>query len=226
VCTVTVVPHSSGARIVCNRDERRSRPDAEAPVVRTGGGLQTVWPRDPESGGTWIGTNEAGLVLVLINRNPRGYAPAPAGKRSRGTIIPALVTLHDMRDVLARVRQLNGREFEPFTLLAYQRTRLLCANNIGAGVNVNTAAVSRPMVFTSSSLGDHLVCGPRRELFARLVCGTPAPLDGQRAFHRHAWTHRPEISVCMSRPDAATVSRTVIDVDRARVRLQYSALPH
>jgi hypothetical protein len=225
VCTVTVVPHSSGARIVCNRDERRSRPDAEAPVVRTGGGLQTVWPRDPESGGTWIGTNEAGLVLVLINRNPRGHVPAPAGKRSRGTIIPALVTLHEMRDVLARVRQLSGPDFEPFTLLAYQRTRLLCAKNIHAGVKVDTAAVSRPMVFTSSSLGDHLVCGPRRELFARLVCGTRAPLDGQRAFHRHTWTHRPEISVCMSRPDAATVSRTVIDVDRARVRFRYSALP-
>lgn len=226
MCTVTVVPHSSGARIVCNRDERRSRPVAEAPVVRTDGGLQTVWPRDPEGGGTWIGTNEAGLVLVLINRNPRGHVPAPAGKRSRGTIIPALLTLDDMRGVLAHLTQLNGEDFEPFTLLAYQRTRLLCANNIGAGVNVDTAAVSRPMVFTSSSLGDHLVCGPRRELFARLVCGTPAPLDGQRAFHRHAWTHRPEISVCMSRPDAATVSRTVIDVDRARVRLQYSALPH
>jgi hypothetical protein len=47
---------------------------------------------------------------------------------------------------------------------------------------------------------------------------------GQRVFHRHAWPARPEISVLMSRPDAATVSRTVLDVSDGAIRMHYSRI--
>jgi hypothetical protein len=33
MCTVTIVPHHDGFRLVCNRDERRDRPAATPPTV-------------------------------------------------------------------------------------------------------------------------------------------------------------------------------------------------
>jgi len=80
-------------------------------------------------------------------------------------------------------------------------------------------------MFTSSSLGDVLVEPPRRELLERLVLAAGDWLHGQARFHRHRWTSRPEISVNMAREDAATVSRTTIDVTSSTIDLAYESLP-
>jgi hypothetical protein len=236
VCTVTVVPRASGFRIVCNRDERLSRPPAEPPAVRRVAGLTTVWPEDPLSGGTWIGANDAGLVMVLLNRTPGsrslvadriGRAATPR-QHSRGTIIPLLLGLDCLASVLNRAAALPAAEFEPFTLLVIKSSQIAVVRNTGARTIVRSGILSRPLMFTSSSLGDDLVERPRRELFARLVAAPAAPLPGQAAFHRHRWPGRPEISVCMRRRDAATVSRTLVDVDvfRPEVVLRYTPVPH
>ena len=70
----------------------------------------------------------------------------------------------------------------------------------------------RPVMFTSSSLGDAIVETPRRRLFEELVLAGDDWLRGQFRFHRHRWDEQPEISIQMARQDAATVSRTTIDV--------------
>ena len=81
-----------------------------------------------------------------------------------------------------------------------------------------------PLLFTSSSLGDALVEAPRQQLFQRMVVeGRSGWLRGQGRFHRHQWPSRPEISVRMERHDALTVSRTVVEVTRARRSLFYEA---
>jgi hypothetical protein len=59
---------------------------------------------------------------------------------------------------------------------------------------------------------------------------TSAP-DGQAAqdeYHRHQWPGREAISVNMRRHDAATVSRTVVEVREGSVRMSYQAIdvPH
>ena len=43
----------------------------------------------------------------------------------------------------------------------------------------------------------------------------------QDAYHRHRWPDRPYLSVCMSRPEAKTVSYTVTEVQSEHVRLAY-----
>jgi hypothetical protein len=83
-------------------------------------------------------------------------------------------------------------------------------------------------LFTSSGLGDALVEGPRRRLFERLVLGAEDSwLDGQSRFHRHRWPGQPELSVWMERPDARTVSRSVIDVaSNGEIDFFYESLVH
>lgn len=65
-----------------NRDEFLSRP-AEPPAVRRGR-IPFVAPRDLERGGTWIGTNAAGVVCALTNRDE---SPPPPGRPSRGALV-------------------------------------------------------------------------------------------------------------------------------------------
>lgn len=227
MCTVTVVPRPTGFRLVCNRDEQRTRPPAEPPELRQIGGMTTMWPRDPFSGGTWIGVNAAGLVMAVLNRRDRVKRPHPGARmRSRGTIIPSLLGLESLESAVARAVRLPAADFEPLTLLIVDRSRVAVLRNSRSRFTVRTRLLNRPLVFTSSSLGDHVVRQPRHALFARLVEHARSPLRGQAAFHRHRWRDRPELSVCMSRADARTVSRTRIDVegDGADVHIEYRPL--
>ena len=222
MCSVSIVPHRSGLRIVCNRDEQRERPAAEPPRVRAIGRVRAAWPTDPFSGGTWIGANEAGLAMVLLNRNPRRRARMTEEAPSRGTLIPSLMRLTRIAGVLKRLRRIDPDRFEPFTLLVVQDRTVAVVTNAGGAVSIRILRVHDPLLFTSSSLGDHLVSAPRQVLFQRLVRKHPSPLRGQAVFHRHSWKTRPELSVCMSRADARTVSRTVIDLTAQGVRISYT----
>ena len=75
--------------VAANRDERRARPTV--PMTRldgAGGGLAILGGRDEVGGGTWLATNEAGVVAGLTNR-PLRDGPDTA-KRSRGELPLAL----------------------------------------------------------------------------------------------------------------------------------------
>jgi uncharacterized protein with NRDE domain len=75
--------------VAANRDERRARPTVPMTCLDGGGGrLTIVGGRDEVGGGTWLATNEAGVVAGLTNR-PLRDGP-DAAKRSRGELPLAL----------------------------------------------------------------------------------------------------------------------------------------
>jgi hypothetical protein len=224
MCTVTIVPIGAGARLICNRDERRSRPTAIPPQWRRIAGGTAIWPVDPVGGGTWIAANDAGVAMVLLNRNPQGEVSPLVRSPSRGTIIPALIGHRSGESALDAVGAVGSTPFEPFTLLILHGRHLAVVTNTGTTLTIRSKALSRPVLFTSSSLGDHVVAAPRRALFAAMVATSDRQLQQQLAFHRHHWSDRPEVSVLMSRRDAATVSRTVIDIEASHVRVRYRAI--
>jgi hypothetical protein len=86
---------------------------------------------------------------------------------------------------------------------------------------IRSLDLSRPLFFTSSSLGDELAARWRAPLFATLVERGANRLEDQATFHRHRWNERPELSVLMNRSDAATVSITTIDVTDRRIHMRY-----
>ena len=50
MCTVTLLRRPHGYRVVCNRDESRSRRAALPPVQCFAGDRRCVWPVDPAGG--------------------------------------------------------------------------------------------------------------------------------------------------------------------------------
>jgi hypothetical protein len=179
-----------------------------------------VFPIDPQSGGTWIGANDQGLVAVLLNRNPRTRRTA-ARNPSRGGIVPRLLRCGSMDSALREAASVEAEPFEPFRIVLVQSGEVATFSNVASGAR---DVLDVPLMFTSSSLGDEVVEAPRRLLFERLVLRASDRAAGQFRFHRHQWARQLDVSVQMHRADAATVSRTTIDVTGLQVRFDYEPL--
>lgn len=220
MCTVTLLPVPGGARLACNRDESRTRPVALPPETRRFGRRQAVLPIDPVSGGTWVAINDAGLALTLLNVNPpRGANDTDYGsRRSRGTVIPRLLSSPTLEIAARRATMLDADDYAPFRLILTDAREVAEIVADGASLRLTRLGPLRgPLLWTSSGLGDALVEAPRRQLFDAMVTDP----QQQDAFHRHAWPDRLHVSVCMSRPDARTVNHTVIERRPDTVTLRY-----
>jgi hypothetical protein len=239
-----------GFRLVTNRDEVRTRPPATAPRWRGlgDGRARAVFPTDggggraeAAAGGTWVAASESGLVLCLLNGNPRPYPALPGPDRlvSRGVIVPQLIGCRDAEQAAGAAARLDLDAFAPFLLLAVD---LAPSGRAGAerGPRVFRVRWDRERLVTSrddvacvcavsSGLGDDLV-RPRLGLFSELMATVGARPETQDCFHRHVWRDRPEISVMMSRRDARTVSVTTVEVVAAgeaspgRVSMHYQPI--
>lgn len=178
-------------------------------------------PIDPSSNGTWVAVNDAGIALTLLNYN---LPDPPTGRDlSRGSVIPALIEASTVEQVIELARGIEHDRMMPFRLVAFDGESLMLWRGTEPVERAEVGPWSRePVMWTSSGLGDHLVEGPRRELFEGWFGKDPAGyLDEQLAFHRHQWPDREHLSVCMHRADARTVSYTTLDMDTDRITMTY-----
>jgi hypothetical protein len=233
MCTVSVIHRGDriahALRVVCNRDELRTRAEALPPRVCLLGARRAVMPIDPVSGGTWIAGSDAGFVMTLLNHNPGGARTVPVNDgvpRSRGTIIPRLVRASSFDEAVEHALHLRAREFQPFRLVILDMQSMCEIVSDGTTLRAfRTATEGRPLLFTSSGLGDELVDRSRRGLFEQLVPQYFATPAAQDVFHRHTWEGREHLSAQMSRPDARTVSRTTVELSRGGARMTYEPIP-
>jgi hypothetical protein len=224
MCTVSILERAGALRLVANRDEQRTRARAVPPAIVDINGMRVLMPIDPVSGGTWIAGNAAGLAIALLNVNPPG-SPLAAPPRSRGEIVPKLAGCSSLSKMAKIAASIDPRDYAPF--------RLVCAAfGIVLEIVPSTRSIQRlstrvPRMFTSSGLGDEEVEAPRRELFNQIVCEARVTDQDVRQdqFHSHQWPERPHLSVWMSREDACTVSRTVVEIGEGSVNMTYSAAP-
>jgi hypothetical protein len=223
MCTVSIIAldGSSGRfRLACSRDELLARPIALPPAIRQFGERRAVMPIDPKSDGTWVAVNDAGLAVALLNVNRLGGEKL-VRRESRGRIVPSLLHCNRVNDAIQAAGRLQPARYPPFRLVIIDGRQWGEVLSDGQRIDVVTRPFDgTPLVFTSSSLGDDLVHLPRRRLFERMVRRTPHRQD---EFHLHAWPDRPHLSVNMSRRDARTVSRTVIEVTADAATMGYVA---
>jgi hypothetical protein len=236
MCTVTALPRPLLVsdlsrdrlllRVACNRDELLTRQPALPPTRWVAGGRMALMPIDPDSGGTWIAANDAGLVFVLLNAQPR--ISTTDGDLSRGIIIPTLVGCATPVRALSQLQQVDVERFAPFRLLIIDRHEIVDCWPERDRIRHRRTPLQSAVLRTSSGLGDTVVAGPRRALFQRTFSEVSDPRLAQDLFHRHQWPGREAISVNMRRLDARTVSHTVVEVREGSVTLSYRAIewPH
>jgi uncharacterized protein with NRDE domain len=227
MCTVSWAATAEGYELLCNRDERRTRKAAHAPTVRTSRGVRFLAPTDTEAGGTWIAANEYGLTLCLLNRYSEGESQAAGEFRSRGLLLPDLMSLRDPAEVMRAVAGGGLSQFRPFTLLALAPGATPAAACwTGHRLLFSDDGDDSLMPLTSSSFNTAEVVRARRELFQRMAADSSnRPTEVLTRFHQ---SHEPELgpfSVCMHRPDASTVSFSRVKVNNGSVEFYYQPGP-
>lgn len=223
MCTASWLTEGDRFHFFFNRDELRTRARALPPERRQGDGCVYISPIDPDSGGTWFAATDRGLILALLNRSVDGRPPA-AGRRSRGTLIPALVGAGDLATVATLLGELPLAECAPFRLFA-DGPGQSALGAVWNGLELQIQPLLTPSgLLCSSSRGDHQVTRERSELWsarrAQRAADGPAEL---RRFHRSHLPVRSASSVCMHREDASTVSHLEVRREPEAVHVAYFA---
>ncbi len=208
--------------IYFSRDEQRKRAQAESPELREVDGMKCLFPRDPAGGGTWIGANEYGVVVCLLNDYQAPFDYAAGGiYRSRGLLVSdVLGGVSELQSADKYVRScVKEADYAPFRLVVFGLGKCTCWCWDGKSLTVDQE-VRCPV--TSSSWDSKRVEEGRKEIFHQLVVEGELSLDD---YHRHQLDGDVESSVCMSREHTQTVSLTKVSVDHRAglVKIQYGA---
>lgn len=222
MCTVTWIQSGDRYSLFCNRDELRARQPSRPPAVHPGGATRFLAPKDGDAGGTWIAVNELGLSLCLLNDYSATARLAERDFTSRGHLVTELIQAGDLDQLAAAWSAIDPSRYRPFKLLALAPAadaHLLGWN--GEVPSHTTSLVTAPLC--SSSFDEAGATRARSDLYPELA--TRDPTDLRRSHLRFHQSHRPQrgpYSVCMHRPDAVTVSFTVVEVDPDEVSMAYA----
>ncbi|MBC7931517.1 MAG: NRDE family protein [Rubrivivax sp.] len=218
----------AGYELFCNRDERLTRLPARPPALLEAEGVRFLAPVDGDFGGSWIGVNEAGLSLCVLNRHDdaAGHGRELSGTEhefeSRGLLLTSLMHCRSVAEAMHRVESAHLSRFRPFTLFAIAPDRApLAAHWTGRRLSFETGGDSL-MPLTSSSYEPADVAESRKKLFRQLTAASHVTTaDVLLDFHRSHAPARGPVSVCMHRDDAATVSFSRVRVSEGLVEFSY-----
>ncbi len=234
MCTLTVVAGAADSwRLVMNRDERRTRGPASAPVVRAVAGARVLAPRDGDAGGSWIVADEARRIWCVLNGDRVAAEWREAGDEpSRGELPFLLLEAGAVvgRDVEAELRRrlAAGRlRQRPFQLVLAERADALTRLAFdGAAITVERAVA--PWIATSNGFDPDGVARARRAQFEAWLGagGAAGGLAAQLELHR-SHVGAPDdpalASFCLHRPLVATRSVTAVDVGPAGVMMRHES---
>jgi hypothetical protein len=225
MCTLSLVPKADGILLGMNRDEQRARTAALPPAVHRCGDLSALYPFEP-AGGTWIGINEAGLCVALINWYSRPqYKGDPAF--SRGAIIPRLLAFPSLDDMERSLFLLPLERLNPFRLFVIGRSAdgIREYRSEGSG----TERVDHPLTTAHWFSSGHDEASAITTRSAACLKAAEEPDAGTLPWlERLHSSHDPEegaASICMHRDDAETVSMTILEVSGESAAMRYHAIP-
>ena len=227
MCTVSWLRQADGYLLLGNRDERHTRKPAAGPRVGEQRGVSFIAPADGDHGGSWIGVNQFGLTLCLLNRYGDSPQLAAGTFTSRGLLLTALLDCERAQQVYERVRTTDLEQFQPLTMAILTVDEpALVIDWTGRDCRVRPDADTQAPL-TSSSLKEPEIGARRKEQFRNMVSGggeRGADLQGAALlwqFHRSHLPERGPSSVCMHRKEAATVSLSAVTVKREGIEFVY-----
>lgn len=133
MCTVVTLRrpgHDWPLLLAANRDEMRGRPWSppgrhwpERPYTRAG--------LDHEAGGSWLGVNDYGVVVAILNR--RGSLGAAEGKRSRGELVLRGLDAKSARAAMQDICQIDAGLYRSFNMAVADAEEGFWLKGVGAG---------------------------------------------------------------------------------------------
>lgn len=228
MCTLSIVPYYdyNALFIAFNRDEQKNRKIALPPEYYHFNSIKMLYPRDQQSGGTWIGINSLGFIFFLLNYNQKNLYknffinPAYKNKKSRGLIIPELLKSKSENEVIKKIYKLDYLNYSPFRLIFFHLKNYTVFQFIYTGRGIKVRQHKLPFFQASSGLGDHKIYPLRKKLFKFFLENNPT-IRKQIKFHHYVDKNNPLASIKINRILAQTVSQTFILIQNQKIILHY-----
>ncbi len=222
MCTVTFIARRNGYALGMNRDEKLTRAAGLPPCLTHFNGRAILAPSEP-SGGTWIGVNETGATLALINWY--SITSRVAGQTvSRGEVVRLALPSDSPALIDATLKELPLARVNPFRLIG-----VFPSDKAVVEWHWNLQRLERrdhrwrTNTWISSGFDEPGAQQTRSKTFREARRQTSAgKADWLRRLHRSHGPERSPYSTCMHRQDAATVSYTEVTVSRQMATLRYT----
>jgi Transport and Golgi organisation 2 len=223
MCTLTVLTREDGYLAGMNRDEKIARGAGFSPGIYQLHRKRAIYPEDG-NGGTWIGVNQYGVSLALLNWNEVLPSVLDTSKHSRGQIIPALLGSASLAELESALAILDLKTISPFRMFGVfpgeKEIREWRWDSVRTDFLVHTWEGRH---WFSSSLSDQQAASLRgnvcREARKESDAGSVAWLRRLHASHAGG---AGAFSVCVHRREVETLSYSEIACTPTSVRMNHS----
>lgn len=171
MCTVVFIPYDKKVYFGSLRDESPKRPRAVKPEISEVSGVSFLAPKDPMAGGTWIGANNKGNVIILLNGAFKNHQRKNYYRKSRGLIVSELLAT-ELPVVQWNLIDMEG--IEPFTLIVWSDNNLFQLVWDGRERYRICLDETLPYIWSSSTLYNSDAKAKREALFQHWIAMNPS----------------------------------------------------
>jgi hypothetical protein len=225
MCTISFIPNSKGFYLGMNRDESLRRSVALPPETHRIGNRCSIYPSEP-SGGTWIGFNDLGLSLALINWHA---VPTRQENRvaSRGVVVKTLLAADNIDQFDSALDALPLHQMPPFRVIAIAlRDRSVAEFRWNQDQLLTVKRHWTAQHWFSSGFDESIVQAKRAEICENEWKKSGAgSLQWLHALHQSHLPAPSAFSICMHSENAATVSYTEIVLETGLGVMRYHQGP-
>ncbi|MFA0961480.1 NRDE family protein [Roseivirga sp. BDSF3-8] len=147
MCTITYLPLKGGYILTQSRDESPLRRPATFPHFLDN--EATVYPKDMEAGGTWIGLSAKGRTMCVLNGAFEPHERNPPYKKSRGLV---MIDALQHSNSLAFTHEYRFEGIEPFTIVSIEEPEGNVYVWDGQTMHASGFALDKPKIWSSVPL--------------------------------------------------------------------------
>lgn len=223
MCTVTLVPlENNDFVLISNRDEAPSR-ISSAPEFYDYKNAQLLYPKDLDSGGTWIGLSDQKRLICLLNGGFKIHERQEKYRLSRGVVVKDFLSCNDLKEA---IQNYNLKDIEPFTMILVDWNKELKFYELvwdGKKRHLRTLK-NEPHIWSSSTLYNEDMRMERKQWFKDFKNTTELNPDSLFRFHQSAGKGNLDYGVIMDRDFVKTTSITQVVKNNDTVVMCYEDL--
>lgn len=219
MCSVSFVPLQEGFALTSNRDEKSYRPTIE-PKVYFENGVNLLYPKDEQAGGTWIVAKEDGTCIVLLNGAFVNHPKKGHYTKSRGVVLKEIVRTGDP---VFHFSEMHLKDIEPFTLIIFHNSTLTEVKWDGTKKHIIPKSIQEAHFWSSATLYNKNQQEKRNQWF-QVFCTANATTttDNILSFHSNTHAGNTEFGLVINREDKTkTVSITQLVMHNKNVEMTY-----
>jgi hypothetical protein len=223
MCTVTFVPTTSGYFLTSNRDEKNTRSKAFLPAIYSVNGVELMFPKDGDAGGSWIVLKENGDSLCLLNGAFENFIDRGTFTVSRGKIV---IEIAQSVNLIDGFKNISLNETAPFTLIIVNEKKLFECRWDGEKKYCKALANTKAHIWSSATLYTEIQQSKREDWFSNWRKDNPHPSQQDLIyFHTSTGEGNIEEDLIINRSGAYfTVSITSIAIHNNSFLMQYEDL--